>query len=77
MKGGDMQIRWRNVIALALVVFAGVVGMKTYPQIAAFVSSIKAVGPGHDSEDRTVGLIAFGVVAITVVVLIRVLRDRD
>ena len=77
MKGNGTEIRWRNLIALALVVFAVVVGLKTYPQIAAFLSSMKSVGPGGDTGDRTFGLMAFGLIVLTIVAVVRILKDGE
>ena len=75
MKGQPMEIRWRNIIALAVLVFALVVLSKAYRQIAAFLSTMVAVGPGGDVTELTFGLMAFGLLVITVVAVVRILKD--
>jgi len=76
MNGQPTEIRWRNIIALALLVFAVVVVSKTYRQIAAFVSTMSDVGPRGDTTELTFGLMAFGLLVITVVAVVRILKDR-
>jgi len=75
MNGQPTEIRWRNIIALALLVFAVVVLSKTYRQIAAFLSTMAAVGPEGDTTELTFGLMAFGLLVITVVAVVRILKD--
>ena len=71
-----MQIKWNNVIALALVVFALVVGLRHLPEISEFISTLSHVGPRGDPEQRTLGLMAFGLIMVTVVAVVRILVDR-
>ena len=70
-----MEIRWRNIIALSLLVFALVVLLKAYRQITAFLSTMAEVGPGSDSRELTCGLMAFGLIIIAVVAVVRILKD--
>jgi len=70
-----MEIRWRNIIPLALLVFALVVLSKAYRQIVAFLSTMTAVGPGSDSRELTCGLMAFGLMIVAVVAVVRILKD--
>jgi len=76
MKGQPMEIRWRNIIALALLIFALLVLLKAYRQITAFLSTMTAVGPGSDSKELTFGLMAFGLMIIAVVAVVRILKDN-
>ena len=71
-----MQIKWSNVIALALVVFALVVGLRHLPEIGEFLSTISHIGPRGDPQQRTSGLMAFGLIMVTIVAVIRILVDR-
>ena len=71
-----MQIKWSNVIALALVVFALVIGLKHLPRISEFLSTVSHIGPRGDPDQRISGLIAFGLIMITIVAVVRILVDR-
>ena len=71
-----MQIKWSNVMALALVVFALVVGLRQLPEITDFLSTVSHIGPHGDPEQRTLGLMAFGLIMITIVAVVRILVDR-
>ena len=71
-----MEIRWNNVIALALAVFALVVAVKAHGQIGAFLSTMTAVGPLHSPEERTMGLVAFGLVIICTVAVVAILQTN-
>lgn len=67
-----MQIKWSNVIAFAMVVFALVVFLKTYPQMAAFFAAMNDIGPGHDPDEQVRGLVAFGLIALTIVGIVKI-----
>ncbi len=71
-----MQIKWSNVIALALAVFALVVGLRHLPEISEFISAVSHIGPRGDPEQRIFGLMAFGLMMITIVAVVRILVDR-
>jgi len=68
-----MQIRWNNIIALILLVIALVLAVNFLPSLIAFLGSMKDIGPGHTTDEKTVGLIAFGLVGILLVAVVKVL----
>ncbi len=72
------EVDWPNVIALVMTVTAVIVVIKTYEYIVAFLGRIKDMGPGHPVDDQLWGLVAFGLVAVTILGVIRILtRRRD
>lgn len=71
-----MQIKWRNVIALILSVFALTVWLRNRELINEFIGNIGRIGPGHPGDERTLGLIAFGIVAVCIVVIVRLLTQH-
>lgn len=71
-----MQIKWNNLIALALLVFAFVVGLRYLPQIGEFLATLSQVGPGGDPDQRTFGLMAFGLVLVLIVAVVKILTNR-
>ncbi len=71
-----MQVKWTNVISLALVVFAFVTGLRYLPEIGGFLSTLSHIGPRGDPEQRIFGLMAFGLILVTVVGVIRILTNN-
>ncbi len=71
-----MKIRWSNIVVLLLIVFALVVGIKAYRQITEFLSNMGNIGSGHSSHEQTFGLIAFGLILVTIVAIVRILQDN-
>jgi len=72
-----VQIRWSGVITLLLAIFVLVVLLRYGADIRAFLSSMTDIGPGHRPEDKTLGFIAFSMVLIGIVALVKILtHDR-
>ena len=71
-----MQIHWQNIVALMLAIGALTLFLKYRPQISGFLSMMTMIGPGHDSEEKTLGLIAFGLIAISLVAIVRLLTHN-
>lgn len=71
-----MQIRWANIIALALAILALIVAVKARYQIAELLSTVKAIGPGGDPDERTLGILALGLIAISAVGIVRILQNN-
>jgi hypothetical protein len=73
-----MTIRWPNVVALALAVFALVVGLKCSRQIGELFSGLTAAGAGQGPgpDGRVLGLMAFGLVLVVVVAIVRILQNN-
>ena len=71
-----MEIRWRNLFAFALAVFALVVAVKGRHEIGAFLATLGALGPGHTPDEQTVGLVAFGLLAVTILALALILKSN-
>jgi hypothetical protein len=73
-----MKIHWHNVIALALAVTATVLFLKHREAIAGFVGTVQHIGPGHDSDEMTLGLIALGIICVSIVAVIKILtRNKN
>ena len=67
-----MDIRWSNVVAFGLAIFAFTVFLKTHQQIAAFFSTIGSIGPGHSTDQQVTGLAAVGLIALTIVAIVKI-----
>ena len=71
-----MEIRWPNLITFVIVICVLVMALKNHHQIAAFLSTMKAIGPGHDPDEQVLGLIAFGILMVSIVALTVILKDN-
>jgi hypothetical protein len=75
-----MRIKWENITIILLAVFALIVWLKAGPQILEFISTMLEVRPSGDPTDRTFGLMAFGLILVVLVAIVRILvsggRDR-
>ena len=69
-----MEIRWPNVFVFALAVFALVVALKRHREIGAFLETMETIGTGHDPHEQMLGLMAFGLVIITILALAIILK---
>ena len=73
-----MEIRWNNLIALAMVIAAIVLVVKNPVEIGSFLGSMKAIGPGHTMEEKAMGLVAFGLIGVLIVAVVRiVVRNNE
>lgn len=74
-----MSIRWSNVVAIALAIFAVVIGLKCSRQIGQLLSSIAetnaGAGLGKGSGGPLVALMAFGLLLVTIVAIVRILQN--
>jgi len=71
-----MRVKWKNVLAVMLAIFALIVWVKAGPQISQFLSAIPRIGPNGDRDDCTYGLMGFGLICVTVVVIVKILANR-
>lgn len=67
-----MRILWPNVIALALLIFALVVILRHGSNISGFWGAMNGIGPGHDPSEQVMGLVAFGLVLVAIVAVLKI-----
>ena len=70
-----MEIRWNNIIALMLIIVVLVILSRSGAEIGAFLSGIQRVGAGYSPDDRMFGFIAFGLVSILIVAIVKILTQ--
>ena len=71
----SMRIRWTRVLAAVLAVVATAALLMAWPSLLAFIKSVGNVSPYATPEERTMGLIAFGLMALFVLALVRILTQ--
>ena len=76
MEHNTVEIKWTNLIAFALALFALVIVLTMPRTIVSFLATMKNIGPGHTPEEQTLGLIAFGLLLVTIVALARIAASR-
>ena len=72
-----MEIRWNNIILMVLFVIVLLLVLKLLPTMAIFLVGMKDIGPGHTTDEKTAGLIAFALVSMLIVAIVKVLTSRN
>ena len=69
---------WPRLIAFALAILAITLGLTKHSEIAAFLSSMGDIGPGHSDDEKTWGLIAFSLSGLLIVAVVAIIaRTSD
>ena len=71
-----MEIKWSNLIFLALMVFTVVWAVRAQDSILAFLSQMGNLGPEHPTDERFWGLMVFSLLVIAIVALVRIFVDN-
>ncbi len=71
-----MEVKWANVAAFGLGIFGLWLALKMHREMAVFLSSMSAIGPGHDPDDQVRGLIAVGVILVSLLGLIKIVLQN-
>ena len=72
-----MRILWHNLIALILLIMAVVVAVRKRHEIAGFLMTTEHIGRGGTFEEQTAGLVALGLVLVTIVALVKILTHNN
>lgn len=68
-----MRIHWNNILVLIL---AAVVLIRCRTALATFLGSIADISPGHSAHQQTLGLLAFLICSVLVLVVVRTLINN-
>ena len=72
-----MKPRWDNIAVLGLIIFALIV-LSEYPMhIGFFLRSMEHMGSGSTPDEQLMGLMAFGLVAITILGVIKIVLQNN
>ena len=69
-----MTIKWANVVALALAIFALVLILKMPGEMGAFMATMRYIGSGNRDEEM-MGLLAFGLVMVLIVAVVKIIIE--
>ena len=68
-----MNIKWKNVVVMFVVVLAIVLLILSEPLRQVVAVTLLAIGPGHETEDRVIGLATLALIGVLIVALVRAL----
>lgn len=68
-----MKVLWGRVVATVFALIGLVVLIKFWPAITAFLSTMERVGPGNPREEQMLGAVAFGLIGVVIVALVKIL----
>lgn len=71
-----MRIHWPNIFATILTIIGCVIAIRHWTAMGHILGSINRMGPGHTDDERTTGLIAFGLVAFLLIAVLRILNRK-
>ncbi len=73
-----MKILWRNILAAGLALVGSIVAIRNRDAIGRFLDSMTHLDAGYPADERTLGLIAFGLVAVCFVAVLKlILSNRN
>lgn len=68
-----MKVRWDRVVGTALIVVVGLFCLVRCSAIEGFFAGIRHIG-SEDREEHMLGLVAFGVLMVLLVILAQITR---
>jgi len=71
-----MQIRWNNILVLALLTALVVWLGKNHSVITAAVESVGNIGRYHNPDNRVANLLNLGIICVTLVAIVKLLTAR-
>lgn len=71
-----MKIYWSNIAALILCIVVVVVLLRYRRALGILVGNINHIGPGHTPDEQTLGLIALGIICVSLVAIVRILTRK-
>ena len=72
-----MRILWHNIFAMILLIGTIVLIMVSRRELAIFLMGARYIGPAHDIDRQILGLIAFGLVGIFTVAIVKILTQGN
>ena len=72
-----MNILWHNVVALFLTIFALTLLVRNGTEIRTFLATMKQVGPGYNPNEQVMGLLAFGLVLVAIVAVVKIVIEKS
>ncbi len=71
-----MEIKWPNVVALGLILLAGVLVFRSHHEIGIALTGIGQIGPGHTAQEKFHGFFVLGIICVAAVAIVRLVLDN-
>ena len=71
-----MEVNLTGIACLVLTVMAVVTVAYTHGEMAAFLGTTGQIGPGNSTEDKVLGALAFALVILLIVAMVKILTSR-
>ena len=71
-----MNLRWNNIIMAVLAVIALNLFLRHSKSLRAALNTVESVAPHGGADDRFVGFMVLGVLAVTVVAVVKLLTQN-
>lgn len=71
-----MEINWGGITCLILAIIAIVIIVRMRHKVALFLGTMGQIGPGNNPDDKILGLIAFGLIVLLIVGIVKILASR-
>ena len=68
-----MRIRWNTVLIVILTLIMAVMALRPHSPIGIFLHSMENLGPGHSNDEQILGLLAWLLMTILFLVVLRAL----
>ena len=72
-----MEINLPGIACFFLTIMAIVTVAYTHNQMAAFLGTMAHIGPGNSTEDKAFGVLAFSLVILLIVAVVKILVSRS
>jgi hypothetical protein len=70
-----MKIRWNNILVAVLTAFILIITLRHGASCRAALASLQSLVPNHDVDDRFVGFIVLGILAVTLVAIVKLVTQ--
>ena len=71
-----MEVKWTNVICFALAIFAVLMLIHMQESVVSFLRAMGDLGPEQTADEKIWGLIAFSLVAVILVGILKVIMQN-
>ena len=70
-----MEIHWNRIIAFIMLLIVGLLLLHHWPQIRGLFLSVRSDGPSYSEGDPTLGFMVWGLAAILIVAIVKILAQ--
>lgn len=72
-----MEVKWSNVVAFALAIFAIVLLIRQHGAVGVALTGLGQIGPGHTPEEKFHGFFVLGILLVALIAIVRLVLDAN